>query len=140
MRKLLKKWLLTFTKLKLNTGRRGKVFFLSKAIRSSMVDVKASRQILWEFNPRPNQVMGIRIPRNNGQDQIVRSRYYCCSYIRVDSIDESKNTTIERLQWLTLKSIVQTPLLFTRVKKKQHVLLRLDRLAQCLKNQLQSSN
>ena len=37
-----------------------------------------------------NQVLGGWIARDNGQDQIVRSGNYCCSSIRVVSIDENK--------------------------------------------------
>ena len=40
----------------------------------------------------PNQAPGVWILRFNGQDQIVRSQNYCCSSIRVSSIDESKNS------------------------------------------------
>ena len=40
----------------------------------------------------PNTVLGIRIPRFNGKDQIVRSGNYCCSSVRVASIDENKNS------------------------------------------------
>ena len=29
--------------------------------------------------------------------QIIRSRYYCCSSIRLVSINENKNTVLERL-------------------------------------------
>ena len=31
----------------------------------------------------PNQVLGIRIPRDNDQDQIIRSGNYCCSSVWV---------------------------------------------------------
>ena len=84
---------------------------------SSMVDVKASGQTRWRFNAVHNQVQGVRILRFNGQDQIVRSVNYCCSSIWVVSIDENKNTATERLSRLTLKPLVQTASLFTRVKK-----------------------
>ena len=40
----------------------------------------------------PNQVLGVWILRFNGQDQIVRSGNYCCSSIRVASIDKNKNS------------------------------------------------
>ena len=45
----------------------------------------------------PNQVLGVGIPLDNGQDQIIKSGNYCCSSIRVASIDENKNTAIGRL-------------------------------------------
>ena len=35
-------------------------------------------------------MLGGRIPRDNGQDQIVRSRNYCCSSFKVASMDENK--------------------------------------------------
>ena len=77
-------------------------------------------QTQWRVNTMPNQVLGVRIPRDNGQDQIVRSGNYNWSSIRVVSIDENKNTAIERLPWLTLKRLVQTVSLFARVKKGAH--------------------
>ena len=40
----------------------------------------------------PNQVVSIWILWFNGQDQIVRLGNYCCSSIRVASIDENKNS------------------------------------------------
>ena len=39
-----------------------------------------------------NPVQDVWILRFNGQDQIVRSGNYCCSSIRVASIDENKNS------------------------------------------------
>ena len=60
---------------------------------------------------------------DNGQDQIVRLGNYCCSSTRVASIDENKNTAIERLSWLILKPPVQTALLFAWAKKGR-ILLR----------------
>ena len=63
-------------------------------------------------NAMPNQVLDIRIPQDNGQDQKVQSGNYYYSSIRVASIDENKNTAIERLPWLTLKLLVQTISLF----------------------------
>ena len=56
-----------------------------------MVDIKTSGQTLWRFNAMPNQALGIRIPWFNGQDQIVWSGNYCCSSIKVTSVDENKN-------------------------------------------------
>ena len=97
---------------------------------SSKVDVNASGLTL--FDAMPNQVLVIRILRDNGQDQIVLSGNYCWSYISLDSIDDNKNTAIERLQWHTLKQLVQTTSLFARVKK-EHVRLRLEPWHQCLK-------
>ena len=76
----------TFTKLKFNTGRKVMIFF-SKAIGSSMVDVKTNGQTKLRVNTMPNQVLDIRIPRDNGLDQIVRSGNYCCL-----SVDENKNS------------------------------------------------
>ena len=40
----------------------------------------------------PNQVLGVRILRFNGHDQIVRSGNYCRSSITVASIDKNKNS------------------------------------------------
>ena len=40
----------------------------------------------------PNPALNVWILRLNGQDQIVRSGNYCCSSIRVASIDENKNS------------------------------------------------
>ena len=59
---------------------------------SSMMDVKVRGQNLWRFNAVTNQVLGVSILRFNGQDQIVRSVNYCCSSIRVASVDENKNS------------------------------------------------
>ena len=71
----------------------GKDFFLFlKAIGSSMLDVKTGRQTLWWVNAMPNQVLDIRILWDNSQDQIVWLGNYCCSSIRVDSIDENENS------------------------------------------------
>ena len=71
---ILKKYLWTFIKLKRNTGRMGKDFFLySNAMESSIEEVKASGQTLCRFNAMPNKILGIRILRDNGQDQIIRS-------------------------------------------------------------------
>ena len=39
-------------------------------------------------NGAPNQVLGERTPRVNGQDQIFRSENYCYTSFRVASIDE----------------------------------------------------
>ena len=66
----------------------------------------------------PNQVLAIQILCDNSQDQIVWSGNYCCLWVA--SIDENKNTAIERLPWLTFKPLVQTALLFTQVKKEAH--------------------
>ena len=49
----------------------GRVFFPPKAMGSSMVDIKAGGQILWWVNAMLNQVLDIRILRDNSQDQIV---------------------------------------------------------------------
>ena len=68
----------------------------------------------------PNQVLGVQILQFNWQDQIVRSGNYCCSSIKEVSIDENKNTAIERLPWLTLKPLVQIVSLFTQIKKETH--------------------
>ena len=68
----------------------------------------------------PNQVLGLRIPRDNGLDLITWSGNYCYSPIRVASLDENKNAAIERLPWLTLKPLVQTASLFVRVKNGAH--------------------
>ena len=59
---------------------------------SSMVDVKASGKTQWRFNAMPNPVLGVWILRFNGQDQIVLSGNYCCSSIRVASINENKSS------------------------------------------------
>ena len=64
-------------------------------------------------NSKPSQVLGGRIPRNNGQDQIVQSgivsqsNYLILAVFLWDlsthlSIDENKNIVIERLPWLIL--------------------------------------
>ena len=50
-----------------------------------------------------------------------------------------KITAIERLPWLSLKTYVQTTSPFVGVKKGR-VLLRLELLPQCSKNQLRNSN
>ena len=65
----------------------------------------------------PNQVLGVRIRWDNDQDQRVRSGNYCCLSIWVASIDETKNTAIERLPWFILKPLVQITSLFMQVKK-----------------------
>ena len=65
----------------------------------------------------PSQVLGLRIQQDNSQDQIVRSWNYCCSSIRVASIDKNKNTAIKRLPRLSHKPLVHTASLFKRVKK-----------------------
>ena len=57
-----------------------------------MVDIKVGGQTLWRFNTMPNKILGIQILQDNGQDQIVPSGNYCCSSIRVASIDENKNS------------------------------------------------
>ena len=57
-----------------------------------MVDVKTGGQTLWWVNDILNQVLDIRILWNKGQDQIVWLGNYCCSSIRVTSIDENKNS------------------------------------------------
>ena len=57
--------------------------------------------------------------------RIKQSGNYCYSALRVASINEVKNTVIERLSWLSLKPYVQTALPFMRVKKGR-VLLRLE--------------
>ena len=85
----------TFTKFKLNAGRRTKKEeedIFSKAMGSSMVDVKASGQTLWQFNAMPIQALGVWTLRFNGQDQIVRSGNYWCSSIMVASLDENENS------------------------------------------------
>ena len=41
-------------------------------------------------NSAPNQVLGGRIPRVNGQDQIVQTGNYCYSSFRVASMDKNK--------------------------------------------------
>ena len=70
---------------------------------------KGRQTQLW-VNAMLHQVLGVRIPRDDGQGQIVRSGNYCCSSIRAASIDENKNTAIDRLLWLTLKPLVQNTL------------------------------
>ena len=57
-----------------------------------MVDVKVNRQTLWQFNAMPNQVLDGWILQFNNRDLIVWSGNYCCSSIRVASIDENKNS------------------------------------------------
>ena len=64
-------------------------FFLSKAMGSSMVDIKASGWTLWRLNAMRNPVLGVWILRFNGQDRLIRSEKYCCSSIRLDSVDEN---------------------------------------------------
>ena len=71
--------------------KKRKFFFFSKAMGSSMVDVKASRSTFWWLNTMPNQALDIWILWFNGKDQIVWSENYSCSSIRVASIDENKN-------------------------------------------------
>ena len=101
---------------------------------SNIVDVKASGQTLRRFNAMSNQVLGERILRFNRQNQIVRLGNYSWSSIGVAALDENKNTTIERLPWLTLKTLAK---LIARVKKG-HVFLGLEPWHKCSKNQLQS--
>ena len=72
---------------------------------------RKGEQTQWGF--MPNQVLGVRILRFNGQDQKVRSGIYCCSSIRVASIDENKNTAIERL-----------PMTHTQTPCSNHIALR----------------
>ena len=74
------------------------LFFFPKAMGSSMVDIKMSRQTLWQLNAMPNQALSIWILRFNGQDQIVRSGNYCCSSIRGSSIAEDKNSH-QKITW-----------------------------------------
>ena len=50
---------------------------------------------LWQLNTMPNQVLDIGILRFNSQDQIAWSWNYCCSSIRVASIDENKNSHLK---------------------------------------------
>ena len=76
-------------------------------------------------NPMPNQVWGVRILRDNGQDQKARSGNNYCSSIRVASIDKDKYIAIERLPWLTLKPLVQTASPFGR-ERSGRVLLKLE--------------
>ena len=40
----------------------------------------------------PNLALGVWTVRFNGQDRLVRSGNYCCSSIRVASVDENKNS------------------------------------------------
>ena len=77
------------------TCRRGKDFFFRShgKQRGERKYGRTQRQV----NAMPNHVLGVRIPRDNGQDQIVRSGNNCCSPIRLASLDENKNMAIERL-------------------------------------------
>ena len=94
------------------------IYFLPKAMWSSMVDVKAGGQTLWRVNAMTNQVLGIQILRDNGQDQIIRSGNCYCSSISVASIDENKNTAIERLPWIPLKTLIRNRIALRTGKKK----------------------
>ena len=69
---------------------------------SSISGCKGGQIQQW-VNGMPNT----RIPRDNGQDQIVWSGNYCCSSIMMASIGENKNTAIERLPWFIRKPLVQ---------------------------------
>ena len=85
-----------------------------------MVDVKTDKT-QWRVNAMPNQVLGVLIPRDNGQDQIVQSGNYCCSSIGMASKDENKNIAIEILTWLTLKPLEQTAILEATTPKTADV-------------------
>ena len=76
-----------FNMLKLNT--------VSKAMESSMVDVKTSGEALWPFNAMPILVLDIRILRDNGSNSSIK--VYCYSYISQASRDENKIISIGRL-------------------------------------------
>ena len=83
-----------------------------------MVDVKASGQTVWCFNAMPTQALGVWIPQLNGLDQIFRQGNYCCSSIRVASIDENKKKTKTAIAWHALKPPVENASLFTCIKKR----------------------
>ena len=57
-----------------------------------------------------NMTLGVRTLRSFGQDQLVRSGNYCCSSIRVASIDENKN-------YLWKITMTHTQTTFSQVKK-----------------------
>ena len=90
----------SFTKVKLNTGKREGGRIVSESHGKQHDGLTE-----WRVNAISNQVLGARIPRDNGQDEIVGSGNYCYASISEVSIDENKNTTIERLPWLTLKAL-----------------------------------
>ena len=63
-----------------------------ESMGSSVEDVEASRLTLWPLNTKPNMTLDVWTLRLIGLDWLVRLVNYCCSSIRVASINENKNS------------------------------------------------
>ena len=109
-----------------------------KAMGSSIVDVKASGWTLWQFNEMPNQIQGVWTLRFNSQDRIVQMGNYCCSSIRVASVDENKNS--QRKITMTHTQTTFPNGIALRMDKKGARPAEVGALVSVFENQLQSLN